>query len=93
MSHSNIGSRVRQWLQWCFGILALEKAAKARHDELVKLVVDMTALEIINERLGRLENMFTSNHVSRPRQAVAYDWEQIQLQELAEMMKNKPEDS
>lgn len=95
MSHLPIGSRMRQWVQWFFGVLSLEKkslerhiasevAMRARHEDVLNTIGE------ISERLGRLENRFTSDHVPRPKQAVVYDWDQVQQQELAEMLANPP---
>lgn len=98
MNHLPIGSRVRQWVQWFFGVLSLEKAQQARQSELMRNIAMSSDLESdirrmlgeISERLGRLENRFTSDHVPRPKQAVVYDWDQVQQQELAEMLANPP---
>lgn len=94
MSRYRIGSRVRQWLQWCLGILSLEKASQRRHEEQDEWHAGiMVQLDTISERLGRLENVFADQHVAQRRrpQAVSYDWDQVQLQALALM--DKPEDS
>lgn len=56
------------------------KAATERHGELI-------------ERLERLEQRFTTQHVgTRPASIPVYDWEQVQIQELAEMLANPPKE-
>ncbi len=90
--------RFRSWLQGFIGILGLEKRAKARQEELlarldlqsearrIQTLEISHSLGVVSERLGNLENHFTTNHVSRPKSAEVYDWEQIQAQELAYML-------
>lgn len=61
-------------------IAASEKAQRERHGELI-------------ERLAKLEQNFISQHVgSRSASVPVYDWEQVQAQELAEMMANRPKE-
>lgn len=48
--------------------------------------------EII-ELLTKLEQHFVSQHVGRPTTSIpVYDWEQVQIQELAEMLANPPKE-
>ena len=45
------------------------------------------------ERLARLEQHFTAQHVgTRPVSPPVYDWEQVQMQELVEMLANQPKE-
>ena len=87
---------IRQWLQWCFGILSLEKANQARNDEAIQRHLEtmqqigtiLMVLEMINGRVGNLENRFTDQHVGRRPATEVYDWEQIQARYAAELEKN-----
>ena len=88
-----IRDRVREWLHSYLGVLSLEKAEQRRHmvaEQAMRNRHEDLALTLglINERLGRLESHFTTEHVSRRPQAEVYDWEQIQAQQLAAMLKN-----
>ena len=94
-------NRFRQWLQWFTGVLSHEKAAQSRHAELMRQTALPTAhdqdvlevLGVINERLGRIENMFIANHVPRgTSQPKAYDWEQVQVMALEAMLENPPKE-
>ena len=54
--------------------------AEDRHGELV-------------ERLAKLEQHFISQHVgAKPGIIPVYDWEQVQIRELAEMLANPPKE-
>jgi hypothetical protein len=95
-------NKLRQWIQYYLGILSLEKAAQKRNTELrqgISMLVDKINLlengmvagnrhSELSERLGRIENMFTSQHVPRRVNAEVYDWEQVQAMELAYMQMN-----
>lgn len=80
------------------GILGLEKAAKARHDEVMtylreSLRIGRNDYGDLAERLAKLEQHFVSQHVGRPTVNLpVYDWEQVQIQELAEMLANPPKE-
>ena len=55
--------------------------AEDRHGEVIEI-------------LTRLEQHFVSQHVgTKPASLPVYDWEQVQLQELAEMLANPPKDT
>ena len=90
MSHSLIGNKIRLWL----GlndlaskrlIASVEEANRTRHQETLNWVSG------IHERLGKIENMFVDQHIRR-KAVETYDWDQIQVQKLDEMMKNIPKD-
>lgn len=98
-------NKLRLWIQYYLGILGLEKAAQRRDIELrqgIDMLVDRInllstdlgcSIQIINERLGRIENMFVSQHVpQRKNVIVEYDWDQVQSMVLNEMMKNPPKE-
>lgn len=54
--------------------------AEDRHGELI-------------ERFARLEQYFVTQHVgTRPASMPVLDWEQVQIQELAEMLANPPKE-
>ena len=82
------------WLTEFLGILGLERTAKTRHEEItLRLNSISERLELIAEHLANINQQLQVQHVGRkPVQAVAYDWEQVQAQELAEMLANPPKE-
>lgn len=99
-----IRDRVRRWLGMETGMAATERHAELisaltelrawmseqlvwkhnreedRHGELIEI-------------LTKLEQHFVSKHVGRPTTSIpVYDWEQVQIQELAEMLANPPKE-
>jgi hypothetical protein len=93
------------WFQWFSGTLSLEKAGQARHAEIMRSLSALRDAEErhyrdgvdtlggIVERLAKLEQHFVSQHVGRPTVNLpVYDWEQVQIQELAEMLANPPKE-
>lgn len=76
-THALIASVHKQIVSEFEGI---NTCAEDRHGEIIEL-------------LTKLEQHFTSQHVgTRPANLPVYDWEQVQIHELAEMLANTPKD-
>ena len=96
-------NRLRQWLQFYFGVSKLptkgelagvEKANRERHEEMLVQFRNLVPLmQQMAYRLDVLDQRLEVQHI--PRRAascVTTDWEQVQTEELANMLANPPKE-